>query len=86
MKELVYIEALLFFILGLAFSQWVGVLFDSLVKLLCTLLEANSANASLRIAEANKKIQEYQLDSTDNQAHVIGFSLPEETEEEYYDE
>ena len=53
---------------------------------LCTLLEANSANASLRIAEANKKIQEYQLDSTDNQAHVIGFSLPEETEEEYYDE
>jgi len=52
----IFIEALLFFIFGIFFGICIINVFDSLGKLLCTILESLTANLSIKIAKANKQI------------------------------
>lgn len=68
------------------FAAFIGNILDSLGKMICTCLEVLTAKLSIKIAEANAKIQA--ISPSDEQHHIsaIGFQLPEEEQEEYEDE
>lgn len=67
------------------FAGFIGNVLDSLGKLICTCFETLTAKLSIKIAEANAKIQA--VTPSDDQHHIaaIGFQMPEE-EEVYEDD
>ena len=78
-----FIEALLWFILGVCFESWVRPVLDSLSSYLVAQIDSRTAKAQIGIAKANEEIQNIQQPET--ASNLIGFQMPSE-EEYYYDD
>lgn len=66
-----FIEALLWFILGIVFDAWIHPLIDSLVNLFNSIIDSNTAKSQIKIAKANEQIQS--LQEPVGNSNVIGF-------------
>ena len=66
-----FIEALLWFILGIVFDAWIRPLIDSLVNLFNSIIDSNTAKSQIKIAKANEQIQS--LQEPVGNSNVIGF-------------
>ncbi|MDY4183969.1 MAG: hypothetical protein SOX92_06745 [Candidatus Onthovivens sp.] len=66
-----FIEALLWFILGIVFDAWIRPLIDSLVNLFNSIIDSNTAKNQIKIAKANEQIQS--LQEPVGNSNVIGF-------------
>ena len=51
-----FIEALLWFILGIFFDAWIRPLMDSLVNLFNSIIDSHTAKSQIKIAKANEQI------------------------------
>lgn len=66
-----FIEALLWFILGIVFDAWIRPLIDSLVNLFNSIIDSNTAKSQIKIAKANEQIQS--LQEPVGNSNAIGF-------------
>ena len=66
-----FIEALLWFILGIFFDAWIRPLMDSLVNLFNSIIDSNTVKSQIKIAKANEQIQS--LQEPVGNSNVIGF-------------
>ena len=66
-----FIEALLWFILGIVLDAWIRPLIDSLVNLFNSIIDSNTAKSQIKIAKANEQIQS--LQEPVGNSNVIGF-------------
>lgn len=66
-----FIEALLWFILGIFFDAWIRPLMDSLVNLFNSIIDSHTAKSQIKIAKANEQIQSFQEPVSNS--NVIGF-------------
>ena len=66
-----FIEALLWFILGIVFDAWIRPLIDSLVNLFNSIIDSNTAKSQIKIAKAHE--QSESLQEPVGNSNVIGF-------------
>lgn len=66
-----FIEALLWFILGISFDAWIRPIMDSLVNLINSIVDSHTAKSQIEIAKANEQIQSFQ--EPVGNSNVIGF-------------
>ena len=76
---------LLYFILGILFVEVAIPIIDSFVSLILTWIEVAKGKASLTITKLSADIQKIQKESAQSDDtvahHVIGFALPDSTED-----
>ena len=74
------------FILGFLLATIGSALIDAIGTMILCVAELVKAKISAKIAEYNSVITDLASKNQEQNSHVIGFHLPTEGEEEYYDE
>ena len=71
---------MVYFILGILFAYIILPVLESMMGVICTILEEYKAAHGVNIAKYNYQVSKIGLDDT-RAAHPIGFQIPEEDDE-----
>ena len=84
------ITVLLVFLTGYVFGAWIIPFCDNLFNTIAVLFQMIQGKMAVKITEdsvkATKLKQDLEDKGTNSPAHVVGFVIPDETEEEEYDD